>query len=244
LRFTNVSKIFGTGTRATEALTGVDLTLLDDEFVTLVGPSGCGKTTLLRLAAGLDTPSGGQIERSAERIAYVFQEPTLLPWRGALGNVELVPELRRIPREQRLAMASRALDTVGLSGFERHLPGQLSGGMRMRVSLARALVQDPELFLFDEPFGALDEITRLRLQDELQRLVHRNALFITHSVPEAVYLSDRVLVMSARPGSIVAEIEVPFDRPREARLRFDAEFGRVAARTSEALASVMDGEHG
>jgi NitT/TauT family transport system ATP-binding protein len=244
LRFTNVSKIFGTGTRGTEALTGVDLTVADGEFVAVVGPSGCGKTTLLRLAAGLDMPSGGRIERSTDRIAYVFQEPTLLPWRGALGNVELVLELHRTPRQQRLAKARQALETVGLNGFERHRPGQLSGGMRMRVSLARALVQDPELFLLDEPFSALDEITRLRMQDELQRLVHRNALLITHSVPEAIYLSDRVLVMSARPGTVVAEIEVPFDRPRDARLRFDPGFGRVAALASDALAAVMDSELG
>jgi NitT/TauT family transport system ATP-binding protein len=249
LRFTGVGKQFDTGT---EALAEVDLSVAPGEFVSVVGPSGCGKSTLLRLASGLSDPTSGHIELRSDRIAYVFQDPTLLPWRSALANVELVTELHRMPKAQRRSLARRALETVGLAGFERQLPAHLSGGMRMRVSLARALVLDPDVFLFDEPFGALDEITRLRMQEELQRLFSSrpassagchppehggavSALFITHSVSEAVYLSNRVLVMSPRPGRMVADIEVPFDFPRPAELRFDPEFGRIAAQVSAAL---------
>ncbi|WP_245645257.1 ABC transporter ATP-binding protein [Pseudonocardia acaciae] len=236
LRFTGVGKRFDGGT---EALAGVELAVARREFVSVVGPSGCGKTTLLRLASGLSAPSEGRIERPPERIAYVFQDPTLLPWRTALRNVELVTELHRMSRSARRARALDALKRVGLDGFERRLPAQLSGGMRMRVSLARALVMEPEVFLFDEPFGALDEITRLRMQEELQRVMGDggfSSLFITHSVAEAVFLSHRVLVMSTRPGRIVAEVEVPIPFPRPATLRFEPEFGRLGARVSEALA--------
>jgi NitT/TauT family transport system ATP-binding protein len=243
LRFAEVGMRFDSGV---EALAGVELAVGQREFVSVVGPSGCGKTTLLRLASGLATPSAGRIHRPLDRIAYVFQDPTLLPWRTALGNVELVTELHRVPRARRRARALRVLRTVGLDGFERRLPAHLSGGMRMRVSLARALVMDPEVFLFDEPFGALDEITRLRMQEELQRVMaggEFSALFVTHSVAEAVFLSHRVLVMSSRPGRIVAEVEVPMAFPRPAELRFEPEFGRIGARVSEALAEAMAGAH-
>jgi NitT/TauT family transport system ATP-binding protein len=239
LEFHRVAKRFDTGT---EALSEVDLSVAAGEFVSVVGPSGCGKSTLLRLAAGLERPTGGRVRASSDRLAFVFQDPTLLPWRTALANVELVAELHGMPRSRRREQANRALDTVGLADFADQLPAHLSGGMRMRVSLARALVLAPDLFLFDEPFGALDEITRLRLQEEVQRLVHAggfSALLVTHSVSEAVYLSRRVVVLSARPGRIVAEIDIPFEHPRPARLRFDAEFGRLAATVSDALA----GEH-
>jgi NitT/TauT family transport system ATP-binding protein len=245
LRFDRVGKRFDNDV---QALAGVDLRISPGEFVSVVGPSGCGKTTLLRLAAGLSQPSDGHIELRSDRIAYVFQDATLLPWRDALANVQLVLELDGQPekhsKQQRRAKALAALATVGLSGFERQLPARLSGGMRMRVSLARALVLEPELFLFDEPFGALDEITRLRMQEELQRLVYNGTfttLFITHSVPEAVYLSNRVVVMSARPGTLVAEVAVPFDYPRPAALRFDPAFTRIAAQVSDALATAMTG---
>lgn len=235
LRFAGVAKRFDTGT---VALQDVDLTVAPGEFVSVVGPSGCGKSTLLRLASGLSRPSAGEITLASDRIAYVFQDATLLPWRTALANVAVVTELHGLPRSERRERAKRALDTVGLTGFERQLPAHLSGGMRMRVSLARALVLDPDVFLFDEPFGALDEITRLRMQEELQRLVHTgtfSGLFITHSVSEAVYLSNRVVVMSARPGRILSEIEVPFPYPRPPEVRFDPEFGRISAAVSESL---------
>ena len=233
-----VAKRFPTGT---VALTDVSLSLAPGDFVTVVGPSGCGKSTLLRLASGLEQPTSGAIEVSAESTSYVFQDATLLEWRSALRNVELVGELRGQPKDERRKRAQEALELVGLTGFEQQHPRQLSGGMRMRVSLARALVAEPELALFDEPFGALDEITRLGMQTELQKLfrIKRFAgLFITHSVSEAVYLSTRVLVMSGRPGTIVAEIAVPWEYPRDPDLRHTAEFAALTGRVSHAL-----GEH-
>jgi NitT/TauT family transport system ATP-binding protein len=238
LALDRVTKRFPTGT---VALTEVSLAVDAGEFVTVVGPSGCGKSTLLRLASGLETATSGTIEVSAGATSYVFQDATLLEWRSALRNVELVGELRGVSREERRTRARAALDLVGLSGFEAQHPRQLSGGMRMRVSLARALVAEPDLALFDEPFGALDEITRLQMQTELQRIFRQErfaGLFITHSVSEAVYLSTRVLVMSGRPGRIVAEIPIPWEYPRPPELRYSAEFGEITGRVSAAL-----GEH-
>lgn len=233
LRLSGVSKTFEDGTTA---LTGIDLTVAPGELVTLVGPSGCGKTTILRLAAGLLAPSTGELEISADTTSFVFQDPTLLEWRTALRNVELVGELRHVPREVRRARALEVLDAVGLADAAERHPRQLSGGMRMRVSIARALVAQPDLALFDEPFGALDEITRLSLQTLLQDLFARGtfgALFITHSVSEAVYLSDRVLVMGR--GRIAAEVVVPWEHPRPPELRYSAEFVAVAGRVSALL---------
>ena len=233
-----VTKAFPTGT---VALTDVSLAIAPGELVSVVGPSGCGKSTLLRLASGLEEVSSGSIGVAAASTSYVFQDATLLEWRSAARNVELVGELRGVSREERRARAQEVLDLVGLQGFEEQHPRQLSGGMRMRVSLARALVAEPELALFDEPFGALDEITRLQMQTELQkifRLKRFAALFITHSVSEAVYLSTRVLVMSGRPGRIVAEIEVPWEYPRPPELRYAPEFAAITGRVSAAL-----GEH-
>jgi len=233
LRLSGVSKTFEDGTTA---LTGIDLSVAPGELVTLVGPSGCGKTTILRLAAGLLAPSAGELEISADTTSFVFQDPTLLEWRTALRNVELVGELRHVPREERRARALEVLDAVGLADAAARHPRQLSGGMRMRVSIARALVAQPDLALFDEPFGALDEITRLNLQTLLQDLFARGsfgALFITHSVSEAVYLSDRVLVMGR--GRIAAEVVVPWEHPRPPEMRYSAEFVAVAGRVSALL---------
>jgi NitT/TauT family transport system ATP-binding protein len=235
LRFAQVEKTFDTGT---QALCGVDLDLSPGDFVSVVGPSGCGKSTLLRLASGLTPPTGGEILADTDKVSYVFQDPTLLDWRTAAKNVELVGELHGIPKAERRRRAAEALALVGLEGFEKQLPGQLSGGMRMRVSLARALILHPGIFLFDEPFGALDEITRLRMQDELHRLFRTQGftgLFITHSVSEAVYLSTRVAVMSARPGRIVCQIEVPFEFPRSPEIRYHPDFARTAGEVSAAL---------
>ena len=235
LDFRDVQMTFPDGT---VALSGVDLTVKRGEFVTVVGPSGCGKSTLLRIASGLETASHGTVELATDRIGYVFQDATLLPWRSVKRNVELLAELNRLPREDRAAKAAQAIELVGLAGFEKHLPKQLSGGMRMRVSLARSLTLDPELFLFDEPFGALDEITRERLNDELLRLFVEQGfagLFITHSVAEAVYLSTKVVVMSGRPGSIVDTFEVPFGMPRDPDLRFTAEYATLVGKISHAL---------
>ena len=235
LDFRNVAMQFPNGT---VALSGVDLTVNRGEFVTVVGPSGCGKSTLLRIASGLETASEGTATLGTTRIGYVFQDATLLPWRTVQANVELLAELNGQPRRTRAENARAAIELVGLCGFEKNLPKELSGGMRMRASLARSLTLDPELFLFDEPFGALDEITRERLGDELLRIFAEQkfaGLFITHSVAEAVYLSTRVIVMSGRPGRIVDTFEVPFDYPRDPDLRFTPEFAALCGDVSHAL---------
>ncbi|MDQ1128938.1 ABC transporter ATP-binding protein [Microbacterium sp. SORGH_AS_0888] len=235
LSFTDVAKVFDTGTRALEE---VSLDVRPGEFVSVVGPSGCGKSTLLRLAAGLDGATEGTVEVRADTTSFVFQEATLLEWRTAQRNVELVGELDGVGRAERRRRASEALELVGLTGFENQHPRALSGGMRMRVSIARALVAEPQLALFDEPFGALDEITRLKMQTELQRLFQLKgfaAMFITHSISEAVYLSSRVVVMSGRPGRIVDDIDLPWSYPRSPELRYEPEFGRIVGHLSHAL---------
>lgn len=235
LDFSGVAMQFPNGTIA---LRGVDLEVSRGEFVTVVGPSGCGKSTLLRIASGLETASEGTAALGTSRIGYVFQDATLLPWRSVLANVELLAELQWMTVAERRKRALAAIELVGLSGFENSLPKQLSGGMRMRTSLARSLTMEPELFLFDEPFGALDEITRERLQDELLRLFAEKqfaGLFITHSVSEAVYLSTKVVVMSGRPGRIVDTFEVPFDMPRDPDVRFTAAFAELVGKVSHAL---------
>ncbi|QRY40505.1 ABC transporter ATP-binding protein [Microbacterium hominis] len=235
LAFRDVAKVFDTGTRALE---DVSIDVRPGEFVSVVGPSGCGKSTLLRLAAGLDAATEGEIDVRADTTSFVFQEATLLEWRSAQRNVELVGELAGVAKAERRRRAAEVLDLVGLSGFEDQHPRALSGGMRMRVSIARALVAEPQLALFDEPFGALDEITRLKMQTELQRLFQLKgfaAMFITHSISEAVYLSSRVLVMSGRPGRIVDDIELPWSYPRSPELRYEPEFGRIVGHLSHAL---------
>jgi NitT/TauT family transport system ATP-binding protein len=233
--FKNTEMTFPNGT---VALSGVDLTVSRGEFVTVVGPSGCGKSTLLRIASGLEQASDGTATVNTDAIGYVFQDATLLPWRTVAKNVELLAELAGMPKAQRRQKAAMAIELVSLSGFEKHLPGQLSGGMKMRTSLARSFTLDPELFLFDEPFGALDEITRERLNDELLRLFVEQrfaGLFITHSVSEAVYLSTKVAVMSGRPGRVVKTVDVPFPMPRDPDLRFTPEFAELVGEVSHAL---------
>ena len=238
LEFAGVGRTFPDGT---EALRAVDLTVDRGEFVSVVGPSGCGKSTLLRLASGLDRASTGEVRVGSKRVGYVFQDPTLLPWRTVRRNVELLAELEHLPKAERRARVSEAIELVGLDGFEKHRPRSLSGGMRMRTSLARSLVLQPDVFLFDEPFGALDEMTRERLNDELLALFADRgfaALFITHSVAEAVFLSTRVVVMSPRPGRILGDVSVPFGYPREPELRYSEEFGKVAGEVSDLLRDV------
>jgi len=235
LNFSNVAMTFPNGVTA---LSGVDLTVKRGEFVTVVGPSGCGKSTLLRIASGLTSATEGQVTVGTSRIGYVFQDATLLPWRNVQENVELLAELNGIKKAERRAEAAKAIELVGLAGFEKQLPKTLSGGMKMRASLARSLTLDPELFLFDEPFGALDEITRERLNDELIKLFTEQqfaGLFITHSVSEAVYLSTKVVVMSGRPGNIVETFDVPFAYPRDPEIRFTPEFAALAGEVSLAL---------
>ena len=235
LAFDNVSMTFDDGTKA---LDNVSLSINAGEFVTVVGPSGCGKSTLLRIASNLEANTGGICSIDRNSIGYVFQDATLMPWRTVARNVELIAELHKLPKDERHRLAAEAIELVGLSGFEDKYPRQLSGGMRMRASLARSLVMKPKVFLFDEPFGALDEITRERLNDELLRLFQHEGfagLFITHSITEAVYMSTKVLVMSARPGRIIASFDVPFSYPRNHDLRYEPEFGELCGKISHAL---------
>ena len=224
------------------ALRGIDLDVEEGEFVSLVGPSGCGKSTLLKIVAGLADPTSGTVERpgidkAPGSVGFVFQDAHLLPWRTARRNVELLLEIQNVSGEERRRRADEALVRVGLQGFEDAYPRQLSGGMKMRVSIARTLVLGPQLILLDEPFGALDEITREKLNDDLVELTRSSGvttLFVTHSVTEAVYLSTRVVVVSDRPGAIVDEIHVPFAK-RHRDLRSTPEFFKTCATVSEAL---------
>ncbi|NNF54935.1 MAG: ABC transporter ATP-binding protein [Acidimicrobiales bacterium] len=237
LRFANVSMHFPDGTNA---LTDVSFDVGNGELVAVVGPSGCGKTTLLRVAAGLETPTGGSVAADTSDMGYIFQDATLMDWRTVQGNVELVAELQRIPKAERSVRAASAIASVGLAGFEDHFPDALSGGMKMRVSLARSLIMEPSLFLFDEPFGAVDQITRETLQQELLVLHSQRrfaGLLVTHSVTEAVYLSSRVIVLSPRPGRVLADIEVPLPYPRLPELRFEPGFVELTKRVTHELGS-------
>ena len=242
--FHEVSMTYPTGTTA---LSSVSLSVRRGEFVAIVGPSGCGKSTLLRLAAGLERPSAGTVAVDTSSVAFIFQEATLLPWASVRRNASLLAELAGMPAGERRARVDAALAAVGLHDFADQLPKALSGGMRMRVSLARALALEPELMLLDEPFGALYALTRQEMQLQLLGLCERGgftAVFVTHSVSEAVLLADRVVVMSARPGRIAAEFEVDLPRPRGARgdggswgaeLRFAPEYTDTVARISALL---------
>ena len=235
LTFDGIGMVFPDGTHAIDE---VSFSVERGEFVTVVGPSGCGKSTLLKIASGLLEPTAGSVHIDRERIGYVFQDPTLMPWRTVRGNVELLAELHALPRDERRRLAQHAIDLVGLTGFEDHYPKSLSGGMRMRCSLARTLTLRPPIMMFDEPFGSVDEITREHLNEETLRIFEQEdfaGLFITHSISEAVFMSTRVLVMSARPGRIVADYEVPFPYPREPDLRFDPEFAALSGELSRAL---------
>jgi NitT/TauT family transport system ATP-binding protein len=244
-----VTKRFASGL---DALGGVDLAVAPGEFLSLLGPSGCGKSTLLRIVAGLSEPTGGSCELHLGRksgkaipaghIGFVFQDPTLMPWSTVRANVELPFRIAGRVRSTERDRVGAALAAVGLAGFERAYPHQLSGGMRMRVSIARALVTGPELLLLDEPFAALDEITRLALNDDLLRLweLHRpTILFVTHSVFESVYLSTRIAVMAPRPGRIVADLPVSLTQPRERAVRTAPSYALMCERVSAALGAAM-----
>ncbi|RXZ80992.1 ABC transporter ATP-binding protein [Paenibacillaceae bacterium] len=220
----NVSMIYG-GEVPTESLSDINLTIGDGEFVSILGPSGCGKSTLLEILAGLQTPTSGEVQFGGvpfrgpdKRRGVVFQDPSLYPWRTIARNVELGLEIRGDDKRQRRETVSQYLKLVGLGGFENKYPHQLSGGMRQRAGLARALANRPEVLLMDEPFGAVDHLTRLQLQDDLLRIWQeekKTVVFITHDVSEAVYLGDRVVLLSPRPGRIAAEFKVPQARPRK-----------------------------
>ena len=213
----------------------LDLRVGQGEFVSLLGPSGCGKTTLLKIVAGLLPPTGGTVLLEGKESlgpsrekAMVFQHFNLLPWRTAITNVAYGLEVQGMPKAERLEKAAQYLQLLDLEGFENHYPSQISGGMKQRVGLARALATEPRLMLMDEPFGALDALTREYLQDELARIAasqHLTVLFVTHSIDEAIYLSDRIVVMGKDPGRILVEYEVPFERPRSStEVRADPRF--------------------
>jgi NitT/TauT family transport system ATP-binding protein len=233
------------------ALTGVSGNVGVGEFVALLGPSGCGKSTLLRLVAGLMSPTQGmltvggtfpeQARRERLRVAFVFQEPNLLPWRTVADNIRLPLELGAVPHQESASRIEESLRLIGLTPDDaRKRPRNLSGGMRMRVSLARALVTQPDLLLLDEPFAALDDVLRQQLNEELVHIWmqhHWTGLFVTHNVAEAVFLSQRVLVMSKRPGTIVADIAVPFPYPREPALRADPAFASLCGDLTQRLRS-------
>ena len=211
-----VSKVYGGGRSAVAALDRIDLAVAPGELVCVVGASGCGKTTLLNLVAGLDEPTAGRLE-VAGRPALMFQEAALFPWLTVAGNVDVALKLRRVPRAERRARVDELLATVRLSDFARRRPHELSGGMRQRVALARAFAQDADVLLMDEPFGALDAMTRDVLHDELERLWRDRGLtvvFVTHNVREAARLADRIVVLTSRPGTVSATVPVPIARPR------------------------------
>jgi NitT/TauT family transport system ATP-binding protein len=240
-----VSKQFSNGTLA---LRGVNLDLAAGEFASLLGPSGCGKSTLLRIIAGLAGPSAGTVEwptsthnvsgQPEPDLGFVFQDPTLLPWASALRNVMLPLILERAPKGEAEAKAAEMLALVGLKGFEKAYPRELSGGMRMRVSIARALVTRPKILLLDEPFAALDEITRHKLNDDLLALWWQyrfTVVFVTHSVFESVYLSQRIVVMAARPGRVMADLDNAAPYPRDDLFRTSVEYAKLCRTTSETL---------
>ncbi len=245
-----VTKAYDNGVMA---LGPIDLAVRKGEFVSLLGPSGCGKSTALRLIAGLSLPSSGTVRvarhdgvarlegvaRPGHAIGFVFQEPTLMPWTSVRENVRLPLKLARVPKREANARVDEALASVGLAEFADAFPRELSGGMKMRVSLARALVTDPDILLMDEPFAALDEITRFRLDNDLLTLWRRlgkTVIFVTHSVFESVYLSQRVVVMTGRPGRIQADIRIETVEPRAEEFRTSAAYGDYCRRVSAALA--------
>jgi len=242
-----VGKTFASGM---QALAGLDLEVGSGEFVALLGPSGCGKSTALRFIAGLIAPTQGAVEwpsaaavaGTESRIGFVFQEPTLMPWANVFDNVLLPLKLARAPAGKAAARVEAALDRVGLHEFGRAFPRELSGGMRMRVSIARALVTEPALLLLDEPFAALDEITRFKLNNDLLELwqaLRTTIVFVTHSVFESVYLASRIVVMAARPGRVFGELTVDVPYPRDQNFRTSAEYAAFCRRASEALGRAM-----
>jgi NitT/TauT family transport system ATP-binding protein len=246
LALRGVGKTFPNGTRALERL---DLAIRPGEFVAVLGASGCGKSTALRIIAGLTEPTDGVVEwptdgdaRRDNRIGFVFQDPTLMPWATVFNNVHLPLSLKAVPADQAYPRVIAAIAGVGLQDFTYTYPRELSGGMRMRVSIARALVTEPRLLLMDEPFAAIDEITRFKLNDDLLQMwqtLRTTVVFVTHSVFESVYLANRVVVMAARPGRVFTELTVDAPYPRDKNFRTSSEYAALCRRASEALAQAM-----
>lgn len=236
-----VSKTFGLGEDHSQvkAVTGITLSVRKGEFLSIIGPSGCGKTTLLRIIAGLVPEYEGEVRVNGERISaphaqigMVFQEDSTFPWRTTLENVAFGLEMLKAPREERIGRCKKILDLVGLKGFEDRYPAELSGGMKQRVAIARSLIMEPEILLMDEPFGALDEQTRIILGEQLlkiQEKLRQTIIFITHSIQEAVQLSDRVVVMTARPGRVKAALQVNLPKPRGSEVLSSETFAKTVA---------------
>lgn len=243
ITLSDVSKVYANGT---VALQDLNLSINEGQFVSLLGPSGCGKSTVLRLIAGLGKMTSGHFywggERTKQRLAFVFQEAALMPWATVQENVRLPLKLAKVNRREASTLVAEALNLVGLEGFEHCYPRELSGGMRMRVSIARALVTKPELLLMDEPFGALDEMTRSKLNSDLLRLWQQKqwtVVFVTHNIYEAVYLSNRVVVMAARPGRVVADVSIDVPYPRTEEFRTSPIFNDYCRQISQALSQSM-----
>lgn len=252
LTLEQVSKTYANGT---VALQDFNLKVQPGTITSLVGPSGCGKSTVLRIVSGLGDLSSGRLtwadksqnapkgnQRNPHKLAYVFQEAALMPWATVMDNVRLPLKLAKVPKQQSLEAVSEAIAQVGLQGFERSYPRELSGGMKMRVSIARALVTQPQILLMDEPFGALDEMTRGKLNQELLALQHQRnltILFVTHSIYEAVYLAHKVVVMAANPGRVIAEIPIDAPHPREPDYRTSPQFNRYCRDVSHCLSQSM-----
>lgn len=241
----DLTKVYANGSQPVAALDRIDLAVPPGQFVCFVGPSGCGKTTLLRLLGGLTRPTSGEVLFEGERllgprrrIGFLFQESNLMPWRTVVDNIRLPLELQRLGASAQAARAAEMVDLVGLSGFERALPSDLSGGMAQRVALGRALVHEPDLLLLDEPFGALDALTRERMAFELLRIWSARpvtVVMVTHSIPEALLLADRVVVLSPRPGRIRLDVQVDLARPRQLGVIHSEAFGALARRVRENL---------
>ena len=238
-----VGKTFASGTAA---LSSLDLEVRAGEFVSLLGPSGCGKSTALRIIAGLSAPSAGTIEwpGGTGKIGFVFQEPTLMPWANVADNVRLPLKLAHADEPRSQTAVTQSLKHVGLADFADAFPRELSGGMKMRASIARALVTEPQLILMDEPFAALDEINRFKLNNDLLTVwqqLRRTVIFVTHSVFESVYLSQRIVVMTPRPGRVFTEIAIDAPYPRGEHFRTSAEYGALCRQVADALGKAMAG---
>jgi NitT/TauT family transport system ATP-binding protein len=244
IEISGVTKVFDSDGKAVTALAEINYSVEPGSFISLLGPSGCGKTTLLRLVGGLESPTKGEIKvrggsptdaLQSRTFGFMFQDPTLLPWRTVEANARLLLDVTGQSKHKE--RVSRLLETVGLDGFGSAYPAQLSGGMRQRVALARALALEPKILLMDEPFAALDAITRDRMGEELLRIWDgdKTVIFVTHSIPEATLLSDRVVVLSARPGRIVADVAIDLPRPRSAEVRGMPEFQRYEALLRQAI---------
>ena len=244
IKLSHISKVYANGT---VALQDLNLAIPEAQFVSLVGPSGCGKSTVLRLIAGLGRASSGTIDwgltAQARKLAFVFQDAALMPWANIRENVRLPLKLAKIPQKDAHSLVEKTLALVGLEKFERSYPRELSGGMKMRVSIARALVTQPNILLMDEPFGALDEITRSKLNSDLLDLWHQHrwtVVFVTHNIYEAVYLSNRVLVMGTNPGRVVADIEIDAPYPRSEYFRTSSVYIEYCREVSQSLAIAMN----